>query len=48
MAHDMFLVQVKSPEASQGPWDLLNVVERIPAEDAFIPLSQSSCPLVDQ
>lgn len=48
MKHDMFLMQVKSPDASEGEWDLLKVVSRIPADDAFIPLSQSSCPLLDK
>lgn len=46
MVHDMYLVQVKSPEASKGPWDLLKVVATIPGKKAFIPLSESSCPLL--
>src|SRR5699024_358403 len=29
MLHDMFLVQVKSPENSDGPWDLLDVIAKI-------------------
>lgn len=48
MMHDMYLVQVKSPEQSEGPWDLLNVTATIPGKDAFIPLSESTCPLLDQ
>lgn len=48
MVHDMFLVKVKSPDQSQGPWDLLKVVSRVPAEKAFIPLSRSTCPLLKQ
>lgn len=48
MVHDMYLVQVKSPEQSDGPWDLLEVVATIPGDKAFIPLSESSCPLLDQ
>lgn len=48
MMHDMYLVQVKSPEESEAPWDLLKVIERIPGKDAFIPLSKSSCPLLKQ
>src|SRR5699024_2993327 len=48
MKHDMFLMQVNTPEASEGPWDLLKVVARIPADKAFIPLSESSCPLLQQ
>lgn len=48
MAHDMYLVEVKSPEESEGPWDLLKVVSTVPAKDAFIPLSESACPLLNQ
>ena len=46
MVHDMYLVQVKSPAESDGPWDDLKVIRTIPASDAFRPLSQSACPLV--
>jgi branched-chain amino acid transport system substrate-binding protein len=46
MIHDMFLVQVKSPEASKGEWDLYNVLATIPAAQAFRPLSAGDCPLV--
>ncbi|PTE12556.1 ABC transporter substrate-binding protein, partial [Pseudogemmobacter blasticus] len=46
MVHDMYLVQVKTPEESKYDWDYLNVLETIPAEKAFRPLEQSKCPLV--
>ncbi|MDA3920290.1 MAG: ABC transporter substrate-binding protein [Salinisphaera sp.] len=46
MAHDMYLVKVKSPEQSHGDWDLLKVVSTIPAKKAYIPISQSACPLL--
>lgn len=46
MMHDMFLVKVKSPEESKGDWDLLEVVSRIPADQAYIPVSESACPLL--
>ena len=48
MVHDMYLVQVKTPAESKGPWDYLKVVRTIPASDAFRPLSQSACPLVSK
>lgn len=48
MKHDMYLVKVKTPAESKGPWDLLKVVSTIPADKAFIPLSESVCPLVKQ
>lgn len=46
MVHDMYLAQVKTPEESQGEWDLYKIVRTIPAEEAFRPLSNSVCPLV--
>jgi branched-chain amino acid transport system substrate-binding protein len=46
MAHDMYLVQVKSPEESKAPWDYYNIRRVIPATEAFVPLAQSTCPLV--
>ncbi|MGE0240950.1 MAG: ABC transporter substrate-binding protein [Parvibaculaceae bacterium] len=46
MVHDMFLVQVKSPGESKYPWDYYKVLAVIPAEEAFLPLAESECPLV--
>jgi len=43
---DVGLYQVKSPAESKYPWDYLKLMRTIPAADAFIPLSQSTCPLV--
>jgi len=45
--HDMYLFQVKTPEASTGPWDYYEVVATVPAEQAFRPLDQGECPLVN-
>ncbi len=47
MVHDMYLVEVKTPEESQNEDDLFRVVRTIPAEEAFRPLSESQCRLVD-
>jgi branched-chain amino acid transport system substrate-binding protein len=44
--HDMYLVEVKKPSESKGEWDLLKVVATIPADEAHIPLSESTCNLV--
>jgi len=44
--HDTHLFEVKAPEASRGGWDLLKLVKTTPAEEAFRPLSEGSCPLV--
>jgi len=46
MIHDMYVMQVKSPQDSQYPWDYYKVVKRMPGEEAFGPLSDSTCPLV--
>ena len=41
-----FLFEVKKPSESKGPWDYYKLVATTPADDAFRPLSASSCPLV--
>jgi branched-chain amino acid transport system substrate-binding protein len=46
MVHDMYLVQAKKPSESTGPWDLLKLVEKVPGDVAFRPLSESECPLI--
>ncbi len=37
MVHDLYLVQVKTPEESQGPWDFVKLVATIPPDQAFRP-----------
>lgn len=44
MVHDMYLAEVKSPADSSQPWDYLKIVRTIPGEEAFGPLSESTCP----
>jgi len=44
--HDMYLVEVKKPEESKGPWDYYKTLATIPAGQAFRPLDQGGCPLV--
>jgi branched-chain amino acid transport system substrate-binding protein len=46
MVHDVYLVQVKKPAASTGPWDVYTVLETIAGRDAFRPLAEGGCPLV--
>lgn len=46
MVHDMYLVKVKSPAESKYPWDYEEIVATIKGDDIFLPLAQSSCPLV--
>ncbi|MEX5600965.1 ABC transporter substrate-binding protein [Pseudophaeobacter sp. C1-32P7] len=47
VVHDMYLVQVKTPEESEGPWDYYKVLRTIPGDEAFRPIEQSACPLLD-
>jgi branched-chain amino acid transport system substrate-binding protein len=44
--HEMFLVQVKTPQESKHPWDYYKIVKRIPAEKAFPSVQAQACPLV--
>jgi branched-chain amino acid transport system substrate-binding protein len=46
LVHDFYFVEVKKPADIKGPWEYYNVVEKIPASDAYLPLSQSKCPLI--
>mgnify|MGYP000164292274 CR=1 FL=1 len=45
-AHDMYLLQVKSPSESKNDNDIASVVRVIPAAQASLPLDQSKCKLV--
>ncbi len=44
--HPMYLFAVKAPSESKGPWDLYELLDTIPAEQAFRPLAEGGCPLV--
>lgn len=46
MMHDMYLAQVKTPEQSKAPWDYYNIVNTLPADDVYGPLSESTCSFV--
>ena len=46
MVHDMYLYEVKKPSESSRQWDYYKFVAAIPADQAFLPLSESRCPLV--
>jgi branched-chain amino acid transport system substrate-binding protein len=45
--HDMHLFEVKSPAESKEPWDYYTHKRTIPAEQAFRPMDQGSCKLVN-
>jgi len=44
--HPAYLVEVKKPSESKGPWDYHKVRATIPAEEAFRPMNQGGCSLV--
>ncbi|MEN2979320.1 ABC transporter substrate-binding protein [Tistrella bauzanensis] len=46
MVHDMYLMQIKSPDESKAPYDYYKLLATIPGDQAFRPLSESECPLV--
>ena len=44
--HPAYLVEVKKPAESKGPYDYLKIRATIPADQAFRPLADGGCPLV--
>jgi branched-chain amino acid transport system substrate-binding protein len=44
MIHDMYVMQVKSPQESKYPWDYYKVLKVMPGEEAFGPIT-GACPL---
>jgi branched-chain amino acid transport system substrate-binding protein len=44
--HPSYLVEVKKPAESKGPWDYYKVRATTPPEEAFRPLADGGCPLV--
>jgi branched-chain amino acid transport system substrate-binding protein len=45
--HAMYLFQVKAPNESKGRWDYYKLVATIPPDQAFRPIDQGGCPLID-
>ncbi|WP_233553177.1 ABC transporter substrate-binding protein [Teichococcus wenyumeiae] len=45
--HPMYLFEAKKPAESSGPWDLLKLVGTTPAENAFRPLTEGGCALIN-
>jgi branched-chain amino acid transport system substrate-binding protein len=46
MMHDMYLMEVKQPSESKGPWDYYKVLATLPADTVFPPVQASDCPLI--
>ena len=45
MVHDMYLMQVKTPDKSTEPWDYYNVVQTFKGEQAWTTKAESKCAL---
>ena len=43
IVHDMYLMQVKTPEESKKPWDYYKVVQKIPGEQAWTTKAETKC-----
>ena len=43
MIHDMYLMQVKSPDKSTEPWDYYNIVQTFKGEEAWTTKAESKC-----
>ena len=46
MVHDMYLMQVKTPQESKGPWDYYKLVATLPGDEVYTKLSESTCKLI--
>jgi branched-chain amino acid transport system substrate-binding protein len=46
MVHDMYLAEAKTPSESKSEWDIMKITRVIPGDQAYQPLSESTCPLV--
>jgi len=46
MVHDMFLMQVKKPSESKGPWDYYKLVARVPGDQIYTSPQESACRLM--
>ncbi len=46
MTHDVYVLEVKKPGESKGPWDYYHIKRTVAGSDAAQPLSGSKCPMV--
>jgi branched-chain amino acid transport system substrate-binding protein len=44
--HPAYLLQVKTPEESRGPWDYYRLLQTTPGEEAFRPVAEGGCGFV--
>jgi branched-chain amino acid transport system substrate-binding protein len=45
LVHDFYLVEVKTPAESKGPWEVYEVLSTIKPKGAYPPLAESECTL---
>ncbi|GAB2455819.1 ABC transporter substrate-binding protein [Comamonas humi] len=43
--HDMYLVQVKTPQESKGTWDYYKIVKKLPGDEVFTTKAETKCAL---
>lgn len=48
LMHPFYVATIRKPNEVKEPWDYYRIEKTIPAEEAAMPLSHSSCPLVAQ
>jgi branched-chain amino acid transport system substrate-binding protein len=46
LEHDMYIMEVKKPSESKGPWDYYKLLKTMSGAEAFGKLADSTCPLV--
>ncbi|WP_419204750.1 ABC transporter substrate-binding protein [Bordetella trematum] len=46
MVHDMYLMQVKTPAESKGPWDYYKLIAQVPGEQIYTLPQESTCALM--
>jgi len=44
MVHDFYILQAKAPAEPKGPWDLETLLDTVPGDEAFRPMSAKLCP----
>ena len=44
LQHSMYVMQVKTPAESKGPWDYYKLVKTMSGEEAYGSLANSTCP----
>ena len=46
VVNDMYLMEVKKPSESKGPWDYYKVVKKLPGDQVYASLEESTCKFI--